>query len=319
MSQCCDHSKPSSNRNHDAQSTHVESSSQLPHAVITGGSSGIGLAVAKQLAQQGYHLSLIARNIDLLAQAQQIVSDYRADPDRQQVMIVSADVSDSSAVQQAIHACIEVLGVPHLLVTSAGIAYPGYFMEIPPEMIKQLMDVNYLGTIYAIRAVLPLMQAHGSGHLCLISSGAAFTGIYGYSAYGASKFALRGLAESLRCELKPDGIAVSIVYPPDTDTPQLAEENKIKPPETKAIGGSADVMSADTVAKVIVRGLKKRKFTIAPGLSMKLLNIAHRIAAPLLNRYFDAIVKKTQVKQRSLAVRSDVSAGRPSHGDTSSE
>ena len=75
----------------------------------------------------------------------------------------------------------------------------------------------------------------------MISSGAALVGVYGYSAYSPSKYAVRGLAEVLRGEFKPDSVNVSIVYPPDTDTPQLAQENKTNPAETFAISGNAQM------------------------------------------------------------------------------
>jgi 3-dehydrosphinganine reductase len=121
-------------------------------------------------------------------------------------------------------------------------------------------------------------------------------GIYGYSAYCPSKFALRGLAESLRGELKPLGVGVSIVYPPDTDTPQLEEENKTKPPETKLITGTAQMWSAEAVAKEIVRGVEKGQFAITPGFEITLLNRLHSLLLPVLNWYSDRLV----IKARSL-------------------
>ena len=134
-------------------------------------------------------------------------------------------------------------------------AHPGYFEQIPLEVFEQTMMVNYFGSLYSIKAVLP---NYGSqirrGNIVLVSSGAGLIGIYGYSAYCPSKFALRGLAESLRGELKPKGIGITIVYPPDTDTPQLAAENKIKPPETKQITATAKTWSPQAVAQQILRG-----------------------------------------------------------------
>lgn len=117
------------------------------------------------------------------------------------------------------------------------------------------MATNYFGSLYCIKAALPAMQANS--HIVLVSSGAGLIGIYGYSAYSPSKFAVRGLAESLRGELKV-GVGISIIYPPDTDTPQLAEENKTKPPATKLITATAKVWSAEAVAKEIVKGIEKK-------------------------------------------------------------
>ena len=263
----------------------------IKHAIITGGSSGIGKATAKLLASQGANISLIARDRSKLEMAQQEIAETASHPS-QKISIFEADVSIQQEIDLAIENAIATLGTPDLLITSAGIAHPGYFAEIPLEVFEQTMAVNYFGTLYAIRAALPSMEAANKGHVVLISSGAGIVGIYGYTAYCPSKFALRGLAESLRGELKPKGIKVTIVYPPDTDTPQLAAENKIKPPETKKITATAKAWKAEAVAAKIVRGVDKRHFAIAPGTELTVLNKLHSLISPLLNWYFDLIVKQ---------------------------
>jgi 3-dehydrosphinganine reductase len=174
--------------------------------------------------------------------------------------------------------------------------HPGHFSDLPVEVFERTMSVNYFGTLYAVRAVLPSMREQRSGHIVLISSGAALLGIYGYTAYSASKFAMRGLAESLRAELRPLHIAVSIAYPPDTDTPQLAEENRLKPHATRQITSGGGLMQAEAVAQAIVRGIERRAFIIAPGLEMTLLARLHSLLAPLLNWHFDRIVRRCGVK-----------------------
>jgi 3-dehydrosphinganine reductase len=121
----------------------------------------------------------------------------------------------------------------------------------------------------------------------LVGSGAGIVGVYGYSAYSPTKFALRGLAEVLRAELSPEGIRVSIVYPPDTDTPQLAEENKTKPAETKAITAGAQTWSAEGVARSIVTGMDRGRFAITPGWEMTILHRLHSLINPALAWHFD--------------------------------
>jgi len=143
-----------------------------------------------------------------------------------------------------------------------------------------------------VKAALPAMQPNS--HIVLVSSGAGLIGVYGYSAYSLSKFAVRGLAESLRGELKGLGVGISIIYPPDTDTPQLAEENKTKPPATKLITATAKVWSAEAVAKEIVKGIEKKPFAIAPGLELTILNKFHSLIAPGLNYYFDRLIAKSK-------------------------
>jgi 3-dehydrosphinganine reductase len=261
------------------------------HAIITGGSSGIGKATAILLAKEGYNISIIARNQDTLETAKAEIAAVRVDSE-QRIICISADVSKQAQIEQAITKTTEQLGAPDLLITSAGIAHPGYFHELPLQIFEETMAVNYFGTLYAIKSVLPLMIQKQQGHIAMISSGAGLIGIYGYTPYSPSKFALRGLAESLRGELKCWGINISIVYPPDTDTPQLVAENRTKPAETKLITGTAKTWSAEAVAAVIVNGIKRKEFAIAPGLEMKLLQVWHSLLAPILNLYFDQIVKK---------------------------
>ena len=265
---------------------------QNKHVIITGGSSGIGKATAKLLAQQGANISLIARDRAKLNTAKQEIAAVRAHS-QQQIFTVPADVSQVTEIETAIKNAITELGEPDILITSAGIARPGYFAEIPLEVFERTMAVNYFGSLYAVRAVLRAMEHQKRGHIVFISSGAGLIGIYGYTAYSPSKFALRGLAESLRGELKPKGIQVSIVYPPDTDTPQLAEENKTKPSETKMITGKAKTWKAEAVAQEIIKGMEKQQTAITPGLEMNIINKLHSIIMPVLNWYFDRIIGKS--------------------------
>lgn len=261
----------------------------VQHAIITGGSSGIGLAVAQRLADQGTNLSIIGRTQAKLEAAQSQIEAKRRSP-TQQVLIFAADVADRVQAETAIQAAIAQLGAPDLLVTCAGIARPGYFGEMPIDVFERTMAVNYFGSLYCIRAVLPAMEQRQQGHLVLVSSLAGLIGVYGYTAYSPSKFAVRGLAESLRGELKPKGIGVSLIYPPDTDTPQLAEENKTKPLATQRITATTELWSADRVAQVLLEGVQRQLFVITPGLGVKLFNRWHSVVSSAFNWYFDRIV-----------------------------
>ena len=124
-----------------------------------------------------------------------------------------------------------------VLINSAGVVHPGEFTNLDLEKFHWMMNTNFFGTVNTIKLFLPLMQS--GAHIVNISSMAGILGVYGYTAYGASKFAVRGFSDALRSELKMQGIHLSIVFPPDTDTPQLSYENQFKPEITKEIGGTA--------------------------------------------------------------------------------
>ncbi len=243
------------------------------------------------MASLGANISIIARDENKLSIAKAEIEQNTIDREQKIVAIV-ADVSDRHKVEKAIAIAVDKIGDPDLLITSAGIAIPGYFQQQSIEIFERSMAINYFGSLYTIKAVLPLMVRRNKGQIVLISSGAGAIGIYGYTTYSPTKFALKGLAESLRGELKPIGIDVSIVYPPDTDTPQLQAENKTKPAATKIITGTAELWTADNVAKAIVRGIENKSFAIAPGLEMTLLVKLNSFLNPILNWYFDRIVAK---------------------------
>ena len=251
--------------------------------LITGGSSGIGLALAQQLAADGARVWLMARRKKVLEAA------FRELPgvDGQRGGILPADVSDWEQIQAAVMRMEREVGAPDLLVNSAGETYPGYVQELPLEIFEKLMAINYLGTVYATRAVLPGMIARGSGHIVNLSSITGFLGIFGYTAYGATKYAVRGFSDALRAEVKPLGVRVSIAFPPDTDTPQLAYENEFKPPETKALSGNAGVLSPQAVADEILRGVARGRYVILPGLEAKLFyrlsNLIGNAVYPLMD------------------------------------
>ena len=238
--------------------------------LITGGSSGIGKATAILYAQHGASIWLLARRQELLNEAVTEVEKYRKNPE-QFFRTVSCNVTDLDEVNGAVQIIQDETGTPDILINSAGDTYPGYFQNLDLKIFHNMMDVNYFGTVYTIKAVLPGMIARGSGHIVNICSLAGLIGVFGYTAYSASKYAVRGFSDILRAEMKSKGIRVSIVFPSDTDTPQLAFENQFKPVETKAITGEVKPVSAEKVAKEILRGVSRNRYIILPGFENKLI------------------------------------------------
>jgi 3-dehydrosphinganine reductase len=239
-------------------------------AFVTGGSSGIGLETAKALTSRGAHVWLMARHQADLEKALTQVESKRQSPE-QEFGFVVGDVSDYDQVCASIEQLTKAVGFPDLVINSAGVTRPGYFQELELEIFHQMMDINYFGTVNIAKAVVPKMTERGSGHIVNISSIAGFLGVFGYTAYGASKYAVRGFSDALRAEMKPHGISVSIVFPPDTDTPQLAYDNQFKPAETKALVGNTTILSAEKVAEAIVRGIIRKRYIILPGLEGSVL------------------------------------------------
>ena len=266
------------------------------HALVTGGSSGIGFELARQLATAGYSLSLVARGETRLKQAAAELEHCFVRPN-QRIYVHAADVAVAAEAEAAVADASRELGVPDLVITSAGIAVPGYFEDIPLEVFERSMQVNYFGSLYVARAALPAMRARRQGRIVFISSGAGLMGLFGYASYAPGKFALRGLAEGLRAELKADGVGVSIAYPPDTDTPMLAEENKTKPLETKLMTAVVKTWTAPAVASCVMRGIRRGKFAITPGAAIWAMNRMPGIVLPVLHWYCGRLAASVRDKR----------------------
>jgi len=219
------------------------------HVVVTGGSQGIGLETARALVAKGARVSLVARDPARLATAAAEVGG--------ETQWRSADVTDSDAIAAAVGGLVEARGAVDLLITSAGVAHPGYFEQLPLDVFESQMDLIYFGTLHAIRAVLPAMLARGRGGLVGVASAAALVGVFGYGAYAPAKYAVRGLMETLHAEYSHRGIYSACVFPPDTLTPGFEAENLLKPRETVAVSAGVKPRTADVVAGAIVRGIER--------------------------------------------------------------
>ena len=261
------------------------------HVIITGGSSGIGRATARLLARRGAHVSIVARRQELLDETLRELQPLRQRPE-QRLQVHSADVSDWEQAQEAIVALTGDGHPPDVLINAAGYAHPGYCEELPLDVFRKTMDADFFGTLHPIKAVLPVMIERQSGHIVNFSSMAGFLGVFGYTAYSAAKFAVRGFSDVLRAEMKPHGVRVSVVFPPDTDTPQLHYENQFKPLETRRIAGAAKALTADQVAQAVVRGIERRRVYILPGFDSKLAFLLTNGFTNLFQWYFDRVVAK---------------------------
>ncbi len=264
-------------------------------ALITGGSTGIGLALAKLLVKEGAQVWLLARRPEVLAQAQKILQAIT--PDRR-VGVLPADVTDWKQVQAAAAQLTREAGLPDLLINVAGGAHPGYVQETTLDTYHQMMDLNYFGIVHTVQAFLPAMIARGSGSIVNFSSVAGFMAPFGYAAYVPSKYAVRGYSDALRLELKPMGLHVSVVFPPDTDTPGMANENKTKPFETLE-AFSSKLMSAEEVAKGVLHGMRRGQYVILPGFEAGLYYHLIFLVGNAIYPVFDLLLAQARHKKAS--------------------
>ncbi len=262
--------------------------------IITGGSSGIGQALARQLAKAGAHVHIWARREALLKET---LATLEGDGKHAYRVV---DVGQRKQVESAFEQVRQKAGVPDIIINNAGVTHPNYIEKIPIEIFEQMIQINYLGTVYLTQSALPAMLERGSGHIVNVSSTAGFIGAFGFAAYGASKFAVRGYSDVLRSEMKYRGIKVSIVFPPDTDTPMMADENKYKPFETKEISGSAGLLSADEVATAALRGIAKDKYLILPGASNAFFFWLSGALGGLVYPLMDFLVKRALKKKAKM-------------------
>ncbi|KQC08264.1 MAG: hypothetical protein APR62_05010 [Smithella sp. SDB] len=258
------------------------------HVYITGGSSGIGLEIARKLFSYGANLTIIARNSAKLEDARQDIEKFKVFP-QQFIRCLSVDVANNNELSCVISQEIKESEAPDILINSAGIIACDYLGNISYETFDAVMKINLYGTRNMIAQALPAMK-QGS-HIVIISSMAGLVGMCGYTAYGTSKFALVGLAECLRGELKQKGIYLTVVCPPEIDTPMLLDEMKTMPYESRILKNMAGQLKLESVVTNILRNVARKKFMVMPGLRAKWLWLTQRFTPSLFRLSSDMITK----------------------------
>ncbi|XP_065560284.1 3-ketodihydrosphingosine reductase-like isoform X2 [Artemia franciscana] len=260
------------------------------HVFVTGGSGGIGKAIATEVIKEGGRVSLFARGQYGLEDAKnEIVLKTNCNPNS--IQIFPGDVNDSlGTLTKIIDDSEKNHGPIFMLVNTAGYAVAGRFEDLSVDNFKAMMSVNFMGTVSVSKVVVPRMKNRGEGVVVLFGSQAGLTGIFGYTAYAATKFALRGFAEALSMEVKPYNISVTLACPPDTDTPGLIMENKTKPKETCLISDSSGVLPAQDVAKQTLEDAKMKRFLSTNGFEGKILTTVCCGMAPITS-YFELAIQ----------------------------
>ena len=211
--------------------------------LITGASSGIGRALAMQLARQGAAVGLLARRAEVL---NLVVEEIENSGGR--AISLPADVTDAKAVRDAVRDLRQAFGPIDVLVANAGISVNTFVPDLCEKKIADLMNVNVIGVVNSVSAVLPDMVNRGRGHLVGNSSLAAYRGLPKTAAYCASKAAVSSFFEAIRIDLRGSGVDVTIIHPGFVKTPLIAN-----------IRRTPYVMELDHAVKKIVRAIEKRK------------------------------------------------------------
>ena len=230
----------------------------MKSVVITGASSGVGLATAREFAKQGYNVALAARNSAKLKQIEDELSlAYGAKG--QKFISIETDVCKEEDCRNLIERSIETFGGLDVLVNNAGISMRAMFKDLDLSVIKSLMDVNFWGTVFCTKYALPhLLKSHGS--VVGVISIAGFKGLPARTGYSASKFAIYGFLDTLRVEHLHDNLHVMIFAPGFTssnirNTALVADGSQ----QGKTPRDEGKMMSAESVAHKLYKGVKRRK------------------------------------------------------------
>jgi short-subunit dehydrogenase len=251
--------------------------------IVTGASSGIGKAIAFELARKGARLVLTSRRFDILEKvAQEIENTF---PQVTSPLVIACDVVNREQVNRVIHFCVEYFGGIDILVNNAGIGVYGSSEKTSSEDFRSQMEVNFLGSVHFILEALPLMKQARKGLIVNVSSLAAKHGVPYLGAYGASKAALAVLSQSLRAELARSGISVLTVYPGYTETDLFKKEKKV--------GGArrptGPYTSPQKVAEAVIKSIEKEKYELIPSVKGKALILCQSLMPWLVRKAMERI------------------------------
>lgn len=245
-------------------------------AVITGASSGIGLACAEALAGAGVAVVLGARRGDRLDAA---ATRIRAAGGRAETLVM--DVTREAEVVALTDRARAAFGGLDIMICNAGFGYYGSVEDTPLDAMKNMMDVNFMGTYYGARAALPIFRAQGRGHLLIVSSIVGQRGIARMSGYSATKAAQVGFAESLRAEFAGSDIHVSLIYPVSTET---EFHHAMERDYGHAVSGLGPKQSAEDVARAVVACVRRPRPEVYPHPISKALAVLNALAPGTADR-----------------------------------
>lgn len=244
---------------------------------ITGASAGIGLACAERLCADGAAVVLGARRLDRL---ESIAAGLRTKGGR--VHVVRADVTRAEEMRALVQAAVDAFGRLDVMICNAGVGYYGPLDDTPPEVMRRLVDVNVLGTMYAAHAALPVFRRQGSGHVIAMSSISGRRGFGGASVYSATKAAQIGLIEALRAEFVGTNLHASLIYPVTVNTEfrdvHLREYGR-------RVEGAGPRQSAESVAAMVAECIANPAAEVYPFRKVRWLAILSVLAPERMDRF----------------------------------
>lgn len=244
-------------------------------ALVTGASSGIGREIALVLARQEADLVVVARREQRLRELAETVGKLG-----RRIECVVGDVTEASIREAALRCAQERLGGLDILVNNAGVGALGPFAEADPARLRRVMEVNFFALAEMTRSAIPLLKAGRQPLVVNIGSIAGHHAQGRASEYGASKFAVRGLSQSLRAELKPLGIGVLLVSPGGTETEIF---DHLLDSQTKPAFRAKRLASADAIARRTVRAMRSGRREVFPDLQSRLIDWVNRFTPSLLD------------------------------------
>lgn len=259
--------------------------------VITGGSSGIGYATADKLLSMDAKICLIARDENKLKQA---AENLKKKYPNGTIQYYICDVTNFEQVKSVVQNIVDINKGIDWVINNAGIGEPGRFESQTVETMRHVMDTNYWGPAYVTLAALPFLKNSSSAAIAYVSSVAGYVGLFGYTHYVPSKFAMTGLAECLRMEFNDYKIPVTVIYPPDTHTPMYEKEQQHTLPECKALSANAKVVEPDFVAEKFVDGIMKGRFEVYCNGESRMIRLLRGMAPKFFYSQVDGIVKKSR-------------------------
>lgn len=247
-------------------------------AVVTGAGSGIGRALARNLAARGCALALADVKAERLVETAELVR-----PAASAVTTCELDVADRDAVARFAETVIEAHGGVQLLINNAGVALIGTAEEVSLDNIAWLLNINFWGMVYGVKAFLPVLKQQPAAHIVNLSSVSGLLAPAGQAAYAASKFAVRGFSESLRTELAATSVRVSCVHPGGVRT-NIARDARVdsvnvgQSEQAKAVFERTSRLPPEKAAEIILRGVEANRARILIGQDAHMLDIIQRLA-----------------------------------------